>query len=133
MADTFTEVPQGTMSTGSSHTTLVRVLVVLLVLLIAAAGYLYSEKIALQKNPNKVTDEKVAQVVAKVSKLITVPEGETPTVLTVSDVEKLKGQPFFANAKNGDQVLFYATAKKIYLYDPTQDIIVQVASLNIGN
>ena len=52
---------------------------------------------------------------------------------TVSDLEKLKDQPFFAKAKIGDKVLIYTDAKKAILYDPVNDKIVEVAPINIGN
>lgn len=72
------------------------------------------------------------EVVAKVGRLIVLPEGETPTLATVTDPEQLKSQPFFANAKAGDQVLIYAQAGKAILYDPAADKIVEVAPVNIG-
>lgn len=71
-------------------------------------------------------------IINKVSRLIVLPEGETPTIATVADPSKLKGQAFFANAKVGDKVLIYPNSKKAILYDPNQDIIVEVAPVNIG-
>jgi len=56
---------------------------------------------------------------------------EVPTVATVQNPEKLKDQPFFAQAKAGDKVLVYSIAKKVYLYDPVNNIIVNVAPLSI--
>ena len=50
---------------------------------------------------------------------------------TVSNPERLRDQPFFAQAKAGDKVLVYSIAKKVYLYDPANDIIVNVAPLDI--
>lgn len=69
-------------------------------------------------------------MVAKVGKLILLPSGETPTLATVSDLSKLKDQPFFANAKQGDIVLLYATARKAYLYDPIQNMLIEVAPIS---
>lgn len=79
--------------------------------------------------PKPTTD--VQKLVAEVGKLIDLPTGEDPTLATVTDVEKLKDQPFFQKAKNGNVVLIYAKAKKAILYDPVLKKIVEVAPLNI--
>ena len=71
-------------------------------------------------------------VVAEISKIMILPVGEDPTVATVADPEKLKGQSFFVNAKKDDKVLIYTNAKKAILYRPSERKIVEVAPLNIG-
>jgi len=78
--------------------------VVVAIVAFGSAYYFYSKYSDLGANPNKVAQEETAKVVAKVSKLIVLPEGETPTVATVADPELLKNQPFFAKAKKGDKV-----------------------------
>ena len=108
------------------------VLVVLLLASIASTAYLYNQVKSLKANPEAKSQEEVAALVAKVGTLIVLPEGETPTVATVNDPEKLKEQPFFAKAKQGDKVLIYTNAKKAILYDPIANKIVEVAPLNIG-
>lgn len=108
---------------------------ILVVAVLAAGGssyYFYKEASTLKKDPNKVAREEAAKLVAQVSKLIVLPEDETPTVATVSDPEKLKDQPFFARAKTGDKVLIYTNAKKALLYDVENNKIVEVAPINIG-
>ncbi len=65
-------------------------------------------------------------------RLITLPEGEEPTVATITDIEKLKDQTFFQKAKNGDKVIIYTNAKKAILYDPIARKIIDVAPVNIG-
>lgn len=76
--------------------------------------------------------EEVAKLVAKVSSLIAVPQDEIPTVATVSDVEKLKANAFFVNAKNGDKVLIYTSAKKAILYRPDEQKIIEIGPISIG-
>src|SRR3989344_2300142 len=101
--------------------------VVVAIVAFGSAYYFYSKYSDLRANPNKVAQEETAKVVAKVSKLIVLPEGETPTVATVADPELLKNQPFFAKAKKGDKVLIYANARKAIIYDPESTRIVEVA------
>lgn len=70
---------------------------------------------------------------AKVGKLIVLPTDEKPTVATVTDASKVKDQTFFQNAKNGDVVLIYTKAQKAILYDPAENMIVEVGAVNINN
>ena len=110
--------------------------VILFILLLVAIGIafsLYRQLEALKKEPQKIVQEDVQGIVAKVGALIMLPDNETPTLATVADPEKLKSQPFFAHAKVGDKVLLYANARKAILYDPIANKIVEVAPINIGN
>lgn len=77
------------------------------------------------------TQEEINDLVAAVGELIVLPEGEEPTIATVTDPEKLRDQVFFANAKEGDVVLIYTRAQKAYLYDPRIDKLLEVAPLTI--
>jgi hypothetical protein len=63
----------------------------------------------------------------EVGKIIELPQGETPSVATVSDVSKLVNQPFFKNALNGDRVLVYTQAKKTILYRPSARKVIETA------
>lgn len=83
-------------------------------------------------NPAQRIQEETQKVIDNVGKLMILPSGETPTVATISDKDKLKNQPFFANAKNGDQILIFTEAKKAILYDPISNKIIDVAPVNIG-
>ena len=105
------------------------VLAVLLIGVLAAAYYFYSQVEVLRRDPNKIVEQNTLTVTRKVEKLIALPEGEVPLLATVSDLAPLAGNPFFAKAKVGDQVLVYAQAGKAFLYNPEANIIVQVASL----
>ena len=109
--------------------------VVLVVLILVGGGYFYYQNQKTQKakaNPQASAQEEVKKVVASVSKLIDLPTGEEPTVATVTDISKLKDQPFFSKAKNGDKVLIYTNAKKAILYDPILNKVLDVAPINMG-
>lgn len=109
------------------------VLIVVLVGVMGSALYFYQKTSALKADPNSVAQKETVDLVAKVGKLILLPEGETPTIATVSDPSKLASQPFFAKAKIGDQVLLYQNARIAYLYDPTNNKILEVAPINLGD
>jgi hypothetical protein len=61
------------------------------------------------------------------------PTDEQPTLATVSDVTKVRDQPFFTHAQNGDQVLVYTQTRKAILYRPSADRIVEVAPLSVNS
>jgi hypothetical protein len=83
--------------------------------------------------PGRTSGEQEAtRVVAAVGKHLYLPEGEEPTVATVTDLAPLAGQPFFAKAQVGHKVLIYTQSAKAILYDPVADKIVEVAPLNLG-
>lgn len=86
----------------------------------------------LPSNTSKSASE-ATELVKKVGSLMVLPAGENPTIATVSDISKLKGQSFFAQAKNGDKVLIYQKAKKAILYDPTSNKIINVEVINIAD
>ncbi len=97
-----------------------------------SAGYFYNELSRIKNDPSKLVKEETSKLMAKISRHIVLPEGETPTMATVTDPEKLKNQPFFAKAKTGNKLLIYANAKKALLYDVENDKIVEVAPISIG-
>lgn len=106
-----------------------------LVVAVAAAVYFYMQWYQAQqliKNPSLVAQQQTQDLLKRVGMLIDLPKNETPTVATVSDVSKLKGQPFFANAMNGDKVLIYTNSRKAILYRPSENKIIEVAPVNIG-
>jgi len=74
----------------------------------------------------------VGELVKRLSAHILLPEGETPTIMTVTDKEKLSGQAFFSHADNGDKVLIYEKAKKAFLYDLDRDLVLEVGPVTFG-
>ena len=98
------------------------------------AGYFYKELQKLKADPQALANEEIQALVEKVGRLIVLPEGETPTLATVSNPEELKkDQEFFMKAMAGDKVLIYTGAKKAYLYSVTLNKILEVAPVNIGD
>lgn len=106
---------------------IVVILILLVIVLAGVSAYLYKKSTS---NPDAVSQAEVKSLVAKVGKIMVLPEGETPTIATVSDPEALKDQAFFVDAKKGDKVLIYSNAKKAILFDPVANKIVNLAPLN---
>lgn len=83
-----------------------------------------------QSDPAAKTKEANKQLIEQVGKLISLPQDETPTIATVSDLSKLQGQPFFAKAQVGDKVLIYQIDGKAILFRPTENKIIELAPIN---
>ena len=102
------------------------------VLSVGSAVYFYNVASENKQTTAKQSQKEVDSLLTTVSKLIVLPEGEKPTIATVTDPEKLKNQAFFAHAKKGDKVLIFPIAKKAILFDPVNNKILEVAPINIG-
>ena len=105
---------------------------VLFVIAASFAAYFYTQLAELKQDPQKIAQQEAEELVKRVGELTVLPEGEQPTIATVTDPKLLKTQPFFKEAKVGYKVLMYAKAQKAILYDPVNHTIVAVAPLNIG-
>ena len=118
-------------------------LVFLVVLLISPPLYyfyreynkMYGEyqktRLQLNKSSAQLGGENTQAIIDKVNKLIELPK-ETPTVASITDKTKLKNQPFFARAQNGDKVLVYQNAKKAIIYREAINKIIEVGTININ-
>lgn len=110
-----------------------KLLGVLVLVLAALSAYFYFQYSNLKADPAKESQAEAQKLAMQVGKSMVLPTDEQPTVATVTDVEKLKEQPFFSKAKNGDKVLIYTQAKKAILFDPLANKIIEVAPINIGD
>ncbi len=85
----------------------------------------------LQGNPQQ-NQEKAKEIVEKVRKLIEIPEGVEPTVAAIVDVAQLRERNAFYNkAENGDFLI--VTTSRAILYDPDQNVILDVVPVQIDN
>ena len=112
---------------------------VLFVLLIALGGYgaayyyfnQYKQTKIVIDNPEIANQNEVKSITAKLGVIYQLPEDETPTVATVLDKEKLKTQPFFAKAENGDKVIIYSKSQTAILYRVDANKIITVAPVSL--
>ena len=111
------------------------IIFLLIILTLAGAGssyYFYSKYSTANKllaDPNALVQKEEAKVIENLSKLIDLPTDEQPTVATVLDKEKLKDQPFFVKAENGDKLVVFAQNKKALLYRESSNKIIEFAQL----
>lgn len=126
----------------TSLKTILRVVVVLGLMDFAGWSFLKYQQTKTQvdqlSNP-EAQQEAIAkereEVLAKVGKLMILPEDEEPTIATVTDAEVLaQYQPFFRKASDGDKVIIYVQSGKSIIYSPDKNIIVNVGTISVqGN
>ncbi|MCC7160329.1 hypothetical protein IT399_01195 [Candidatus Nomurabacteria bacterium] len=108
------------------------VLIVVAVFGLYGSFYFYNKYKNLNVDATVEAQKETARLVSLLGKLMELPKGETPTVATISDKEKLKDQAFFANAENGDILFAYTTSMKAILYRPSSNKIINVAPISIN-
>lgn len=70
-------------------------------------------------------------IIEAIGKLIRLPSDETPQLISISaiNLEQLKNQSFFKDAKEGDVLVIYSQNKKAILFDPKANIILDTAPI----
>ncbi len=86
---------------------------------------------SIESDLNSGIKDATTSIIEDIGILIELPKNEIPTIATISDIEKLYGQPFFDTAENGDIFLAYTTAMKAILYRPSTNKIINAAPLSI--
>lgn len=113
--------------------------ILLLIIVLAGLGLFTKEYLNTKdqleqlKNPKTAGQTEQQILNSEINKLAELPQNETPTLATVSDVSKLQSQAFFKNAQNGDKVLIYAQAKRAVLYRPSTNKVIEITSVNLSN
>ncbi len=96
---------------------------VLLLAVVAFLVYRYRLKAGINESMNAQAVEK------RISVFMDLPTDEDPVFATVSDVEKINSQKFFAKAQNGDKVLVYTKNRKAILYRWSTNKLIEVSNL----
>lgn len=85
-----------------------------------------------KKDKDGTSGEELNKVISRVRDTMVIPDGDVPSVAVVTDPTLLSSQAFFSNSKIGDIVLVYSSLKKVVLFDPNLNKIIDVAPLNIN-
>lgn len=93
----------------------------------------YQAEKALVNDPTLASQQEVKNIVAKIGTFMDLPTDEDPSVATVLDISKLKDQPFFKDAQNGDKVVIYSKKQMAILYRPSTNRIIEVAPISLSN
>jgi len=118
-----------------------KIIPILLVLLfVGAAGYLGLDYYKTQKELSEFQGSKEAvaikeknNLLRKVNKLALLPQDENPTIATVTDAFRLRGQKFFSQAENDDKVIIFSKAQRAILYRPSLNKVIESAPININD
>lgn len=129
---TETEVVVDIVRSKKKFFTSTKLLAIALVIVSLIGLFLFMRSKRLGGNSAEANEKKVKEVVEKVEKIIDLPQGELPSLAIVDDVDMLRDQPFFADAKKGDMVLLYGKAQKVYIYNPDDNMVINASSLNFN-
>ena len=105
------------------------VIFLIIIILICFGFFFYRKLNKIDENPSKTKDKEASALIQKVSKLYLFPEGEVPTIATVSDPNLLKDKEFFTQAIVGDNVLLFLQSGKAVLYRPSINKIIEIAPI----
>ena len=117
------------------------IIIIILLAVVAGGGYYFYtkynetkqevEKLSTAQGQQELTKTQTQQLLGEMRSRIVLPEGEDPVVATITDINLLKENEFYKDAKNDDRVVVYATAKKAYIYRPSTKTIVNVGAFQI--
>jgi hypothetical protein len=103
-------------------------LIVLVLIGLGVVGFFGVRYLALTEDQALASERQIDEAVRKIGRLIELPEGETPTLAVVRETESLKNDPFFADARPGDIVLYYPVANVAFVYRPSKDMLVNAST-----
>jgi hypothetical protein len=101
------------------------------------------EKMGLSKQPSlqlldtleeqqELSEKQIKLINESVQRHISFPEGEVPFAVTITNAELLKQeQAFYKDAKDGDFLVIYSESQKALIYDPQNDVVVNVGPIQV--
>lgn len=99
-------------------------------LLLAVSGFFAWNYFRGDNKEGEANDATSQRILEKVNNLYLSPEGEDPTVAQIKDKDKLKDQPFFNPAQNGDYLLVYTDSQIAMIYREDINKLVTVGPIS---
>ncbi len=103
-------------------------IIIAIVLLVVAVLFIHNYK----QTRDKLALNDGTKLSAQIGKFLELPANETPTLATVKDANKLKAQPFFKHARDGDKVLIYSQTGRAVLYRPSTKKVIEYSPISLG-
>lgn len=114
--------------------------IVAAVVFLCSIGYLgfyyyktQKELSAYKESSQAVAIKEMNELIKKVGKLTLLPQNETPTVATIADAFRLKGQKFFSQVEDGDKLIIYKNSQRIILYRPSLNKIIETSQISVND
>ena len=92
------------------------------------ALYSYAQVQTVKKIASTAGTDSDQKMIAAIGSVIQLPD-EKPTIVTITDKDKLQDQDFFKKAQNGDKVLIFEGIRRVFLFRPGVQKILDVAPL----
>lgn len=99
----------------------------LLLAVLAAAYFAYQYAFT----PEALKRREIQKWTAIIGEHTALPQGEKPTLATVTNKDKLDDQTFFRQSQNGDKILIYPRSGKAILYRPSSGKIMDMTTITI--
>lgn len=110
---------------------IILIFILLSIVTVASLGmamYAYTQVQSVKKTASEGKSDDDSKMLQSIASVMVLPE-DKPTIVTVTDRDKLQDQEFFKKAQNGDKVVIYESIRRIFLYRPSLNKIVDVAPL----
>lgn len=111
-------------------------LLIIVIIGFAWSFYSYSQakqKLAVLTDPkqaNELNAKQTEELLAKVSKLVVLPNEKNPVVATINDVETLAAtQDFYKDASNGQKLIIFTLARRAVIYDEAANKLINVGPI----
>lgn len=111
---------------------------ILLLILLAVMLSVMNDRNELKSQVNKLSNpststskDEAKELSGQIGQYFLLPSNETPTIFTVTDINKVKSQAFFRDAQNGDRVLIYSKTGQAILYRPSIKKIINASQVNL--
>lgn len=108
----------------------------LILILFAAATFIfyqYQKNQLLMRDPKVVEKIQTERYIKEINKLVLLPKEEKPVIKMITDADKVKSNPFFKKAKNGDLLFVYEKNQKAILYDPISKKVLELEPLKASD